>query len=686
MKKIILPLVTAISIPCFSLTNKQTNYHLANSKNNELKTPVDNSNDEEKSACTLVYIGKDLTLDHIPIIARCVDLYPTNESSLRIYQRDELANTTFTGDNGYTYTFPSHTAKCVVAPLNPYVGVGSYCDNCGVNEYGVAMTATLTCYANGNLGGALEADPYAEKGITEGTMTHTVLPVVKTAREGAQMLCDIVNNPNIGSSESNAILFADQKEVWYVELYTGHRCVAVKLPEDKMFVLGNEFGLHTLTEFGNDVIKSDHLEEGDFIKRDGSGNINLFDSYARPLDPSLVEGGAVTVDGPHRRTWRGLNLFGSEKGKKYDTKTEYEFMFKSEKNDFTVDDVIGIFRDRFDNILETHEDPSKDDPNHAAFLKDYNDYHLRFIACERSSNVHILKVDPDADPSMAAQMWLALSPARFAPFLPFNATITDATKKYLTVSPDAYYNDKSAYWIFETLNAIAELANDYDKLMPGYQKSVTDSLNECQRIWELEFDQVYQYAKTLNDEGKRSQLFTNYGIRAQEEALEAVDSLSNDSLHFYMNINVTSADKNIFHPLVNIERYAKKFGYAYKKTTDGANVSKDDKTYTIVMPGSTYGSYGLLKLNGEIVYDKLHADYKNGVVYIDFPIAKEYIGSDAISPMDMNEFMPKNNILVWLLPTILVPTILIGGGLAFYFIYYKKRKIKTEQPTNISNS
>ena len=27
-----------ITIPCFSLTSKQTNYHLTNSKNNELKT------------------------------------------------------------------------------------------------------------------------------------------------------------------------------------------------------------------------------------------------------------------------------------------------------------------------------------------------------------------------------------------------------------------------------------------------------------------------------------------------------------------------------------------------------------------------------------------------------------------------------------------------------------------------
>lgn len=65
-----------------------------------------------------------------------------------------------------------------------------------------------------------------------------ILPVVQTAREGAEMLGKIIEQK--GASEGFGVAFVDSKEVWYLETGSGHQWLAVRLPANKYFVSANQ--------------------------------------------------------------------------------------------------------------------------------------------------------------------------------------------------------------------------------------------------------------------------------------------------------------------------------------------------------------------------------------------------------------------------------------------------------------
>lgn len=68
-----------------------------------------------------------------------------------------------------------------------------------------------------------------------------IAAVSATAREAVENYGKIMET--YGSSESNTFMIADQQEAWYLESYSGHQWVAVKMPEDAVAVFGNECSL-----------------------------------------------------------------------------------------------------------------------------------------------------------------------------------------------------------------------------------------------------------------------------------------------------------------------------------------------------------------------------------------------------------------------------------------------------------
>ena len=126
-------------------------------------------------------------------------------------------------------------------------GLGKDATVCA-NEYGVTMIMSITSFSNK---AALEADPLIETGLTEFTAVDLVVCQSKTAREAVDVLCGLIDM--YGSIEVNIALIADQREAWYVEMYTGRQYAAVKLPEDKVCAFGNEFSLTLLSEYADSL-------------------------------------------------------------------------------------------------------------------------------------------------------------------------------------------------------------------------------------------------------------------------------------------------------------------------------------------------------------------------------------------------------------------------------------------------
>ncbi len=76
-------------------------------------------------------------------------------------------------------------------------------DEAGFNEYGVSISATVSASANDKIkGGSLCQGWPAESGLTS-----IVLPSVKTAREGVELIAKIVEEK--GAAEGNIVTIAD---------------------------------------------------------------------------------------------------------------------------------------------------------------------------------------------------------------------------------------------------------------------------------------------------------------------------------------------------------------------------------------------------------------------------------------------------------------------------------------------
>ncbi|MBA1394156.1 C69 family dipeptidase, partial [Lactobacillus sp. XV13L] len=127
----------------------------------------------------------------------------------------------------------------------------------GFNEFGVAMSATESCYTNSL---ALGADPLVPDGIGEEAMITCVLPYIKTARQGIAYLGSLVEK--YGTYESNGILFADQKEAWNMEIVCGHQWVAQRIPDDCYAVVANQVAIQEVDfEDNYNFMYKDDLKE-----------------------------------------------------------------------------------------------------------------------------------------------------------------------------------------------------------------------------------------------------------------------------------------------------------------------------------------------------------------------------------------------------------------------------------------
>ena len=186
-------------------------------------------------ACTGVYIGRKVSADGNYILARSNDtqgVFPTRVMIVPRIEQFPDRKMPVDSEASMFAEVPETTFKYTGTPFMDSARLenGSGMDDAVcVNEYGVAMTMSVTAFSNQ---AAKSADPWVPAGITELTMDQMVITVSRSAKEAVRRLCSLIDQ--YGSSETNIALIVDQKEAWYVEMYTGHQYAAVKLPDDKV--------------------------------------------------------------------------------------------------------------------------------------------------------------------------------------------------------------------------------------------------------------------------------------------------------------------------------------------------------------------------------------------------------------------------------------------------------------------
>ena len=234
--------------------------------------------------------------------------------------------------------YPEHTYQYTLAKDPPLFGDGEepYAE-VGINENEVAMTATVSTYYNDK---AKAADPLVDTGICELSMGSILLGQAKTARDGVELLGEIVEK--YGSGECNTIMISDPNEAWYMEIVSGHQYAVIKLPEDQVAAIPNMMLLGTVdvTDTEN-VIASEGLvslaEENGFLKTE-DGMIHVAQTY----------GAENPGKGQLTRLWQGTYYLNHEKGERLSIEPSedgvygpYDLLFTPNKK-FSTQDIMKL--------------------------------------------------------------------------------------------------------------------------------------------------------------------------------------------------------------------------------------------------------------------------------------------------------------------------------------------------------
>ena len=440
-------------------------------------------------ACCGFIIGRQLTKDGTTLFGRTEDYpyYPNGGKHNKNYVVVD-AKTYNEGDqiedesNGFTYPHAANEMK-YTATYDSASGDGSNgaFGEHGFNEAGVSMTATVTAIPNKKV---LTTDPLKENGLPEAAMLDVILPRVKTAREGVELLAKVIEEK--GSAEGNVVVFADQNETWYMEILSGHQYVAVKVPEDKYAVFANTYYLgHVDLNDTENVIASKDVEkvakESGNYKTDKDGNFHIAKSY----------GPEKYAEGDRSRTYAGITLLDPDSKVTYED-DEYE-LFRSPTDPnkkYTLEDAFALQRNRFEHLNGRFVPDDQigvkkqgDDGSNDTVRKDQYKYAL---GNENVIDAHVYQINPNLPKSFGGTVWLGMGPSRNTPYVPFYGNVKDTYEAFKPQT--ATYDPNSWYWTVWHIDQMAIHNQDlFGKSIQNHWKALEEQLIIEQKVSDAKY-------------------------------------------------------------------------------------------------------------------------------------------------------------------------------------------------------
>jgi len=682
----------------------------------KLYTNYNGESESKREACTVTYIGKDCTADGRPLFARATDCSPKAvHLKLKHYNANELANKTIVGKLGMEYKMPATTLAYTSCPLSdktsddPTWATGMW-ENNGINEMGVGVSATLTCSTNEQFVGytdenevfhpATKADrkeEFNKAGVGEELLPIIMAAQATSARNAMEVAAKAIEENGRGAQDANIIFAVDQNEAWLMEIYTRNQYCAVKLPDDKVFVAGNEFILDSLDDLGINASNASErcivskgllsmpVENGIAIFKAGKTpvqediyHLDLFNTYAEEgiNGKARHSTGADNEFNPrcHMRTWRGYSLFdrtiGLQPETKYDATKKYEPFLTPKNEDGSVrknlsyTDVINVYRDEFDELVDPTS-PRLDQ----SFVDVKGTKNWRPIAVETTRAIHIMTSDATKPKWIAANEWYTPSSGNYVPFLLINNAMNSIDGEY------GYYPERFEF----TEDCSAVLFRELNKL--GWWDRTNYGL-PLQQFWTA-FENVYctQMQQVIDDASKLSKIadaktiVTNFNKHVRDIYINQVKKTKNDLMWHIMDCPHSKAADDKFVPLIDFEQYVTDLGWSNYKF-DGSTVTFDRNNVKAIykISDGVYGSKGTLTLNGGSA-NKLKDSVIDGKVYVDMAtLNKAILSYSAVKNININDYLNKVNNVVWIVP--LVITVALAAGIATYVIIKKKKNKK----------
>ena len=397
-------------------------------------------------ACTGFIIGKKLTADGNALYGRTEDLEPNHNKNFVVRERtyNKKGDVFEDATNGFKYELPEVSYKYTAVPdVTPEQGVF---DEAGFNEHGVSISATVSASANDNI---KKVDPYVKDGLAESALTTVVLPSVKTAREGVELIAKIVEEK--GAAEGNIVTIADKEGIWYMEILSGHQYVAILFPEDRYAVFPNTFFLgHVDFSDKERTIASKDVEK---VARDAGtykeidGQFHVSQSYNPPLH-----------EADRSRVWSGIKSLDPDADVNYDD--EYFDLMHTTDRKLTLRDAMNLQRNRLEGTDFKPQDQMELDGKGIPEKGKFDEVYKYPISNPNVMEAHIFQLkDNVPDSAGGGTMWLAMGSPRNAPYLPYYGNITNTYQAYQELG--TAYNPQSWYW---TMSRINDLVAKYPDL------------------------------------------------------------------------------------------------------------------------------------------------------------------------------------------------------------------------------
>ena len=415
------------------------------------------------SACTGFIIGKDLTTDGSTLYGRTEDLEPNHNKNFVVRERKyNKAGDKFVDEtNGFSFDLPAVSYKYTAVPdVTPEQGVF---DEAGFNEEGVSISATVSASANDDI---QKVDPYVKDGIAESALTSVVLPHVKTAKEGVELLAKIVREK--GAAEGNIVTIADKTGVWYMEILSGHQYAAIKFPDDKYAVFPNTFflGIVDKNDTENTILSADleKIAQDAGTYKEINGSFHVAQSYNPPL-----------AEADRSRVWSGIKALDPNADVQYDD--EYFELMHSTSDKLSLRDAMNLQRNRLEGTDFKPQDQMELDGKGIPDKTKADPVYKYPISNPNVMEAHIFQLKENLPASTGGGiLWLAMGSPRNAPYLPYYGNISNTSQPYQEMS--TAYNENSWYW---TVSRINDLVAKYPELFED--GSIRSEIERMESQW-----------------------------------------------------------------------------------------------------------------------------------------------------------------------------------------------------------